>query len=149
MKYTENNGWEKIVGNDQMYLTQKYSLHCFPTIKVLVDNDLCFTVSIYGWHLLDDHERHEKYFRSMSNISISQLLFEVISFNICPGIDGISETESYMLHVVPQEATTECGQSEQKVFKRSSKCLLLAKAHNLCESCNSLLKRVEKKQKQI
>ena len=135
MKYTENNGWEKIIGNDQMYLTQKYSLHCFPTIKVLVDNDLCFTVSIHGWHLPDDHERYEKYFRSMSNILISQLL------------DGISETESYMLHVVPQEATTECEQPEPKVFKRSSKCFLLAMAHNLCQSCNSLLKRVEKKQK--
>ena len=52
-----------------------------------------------------------------------------------------------MLHVVPQEATPECGQPEPKVFKRSSNCFLLVKAQNLCESCNSLLKRFGKKEK--
>ena len=50
-----------------------------------------------------------------------------------------------MLHVVPQEATPVCGQPEPKVFKRSSNCFLLVKAQNLCESCNSLLKRLERK----
>ena len=55
-----------------------------------------------------------------------------------------------ILHVVPQEATTECGQPKPKLFKRSSNCfLLVVKTYNLRESCNSLLKRVGKKQKQI
>ena len=54
-----------------------------------------------------------------------------------------------MLHVVPQEATPVCGQPEPKVFKRSSNCFLLVKAQNLCESCNSLLKRFGKKEKQL
>ena len=108
MKYIENNSWEKTIGNDQIYLTQKVPLYCLPTINVLVDNDLYFTVSIYTWHLPDDHEICKKYFRSMANVLVSQLLFEVTSFNVCPGINGISESESYMLHVGPQEATTEC-----------------------------------------
>ena len=85
----------------------------------------------------------------MSNVLVSQLLFEVTSFNVCPGIDGISESGSYVLHVVPQEATPECGQTEPKLFKRSSNCFLLVKAQNLCESCNSLLKRFGKKEKQL
>ena len=62
----------------------------------------------------------------MSNVLVSQLLFEVTlasyvtttSFNRypCPGIDWMSESESYMLHVNPQEATAECGQPEPKLF---------------------------------
>ena len=120
MKYIENNSWKKTIGNDQIYLTQKDPLYCLPTINILVDNDLYFTVSIYAWHLPDDHEICKKYFRSMSNVLASQLPFEVTSFNICSGIDGISDSKSYMLHVVPQEATAECGQPEPKVFKRSS-----------------------------
>ena len=144
MKYIESNSWEKTIGNDQ-----KDPLYCLPIINVLLDNDLYFTVSIYAWHLPDDHEIYKKYFRSMSNVFFSQLLFEVTSFNMCPGIDGISKSESYMLHVVPQEATTECGNSGPKVFKRSSNCFLLVKAQYLCKSCNSLLKRVEKKEKQL
>ena len=40
MKYIENNSWEKTIGNDQIYFTQKDPLYCFHTIKVLVDNDL-------------------------------------------------------------------------------------------------------------
>ena len=127
LKYIENNNWEKTIGNDQIYLTQKDPLNFFPTINVLVDNDLYFTVSSHAWHLPNDHEIYKKYFRSMSNVLVSQFLSEVISFNICPGIDGISESESYMLHVVPQEATTEWGQPEPKVFKRSSNCFLLVK----------------------
>ena len=55
----------------------------------------------------------------------------------------------HVLHVVPQEATPECGQTEPKLFKRSSNCFLLVKAQNLCESCNSLLKRFGKKEKQL
>ena len=39
MKYVENNSWEKAIGNDQIYLTQKDPLYCLPTIYVLVDND--------------------------------------------------------------------------------------------------------------
>ena len=141
MKYIESNSWEKTIGNDQ-----KDPLYCLPTINVLLDNDLHFTVSIYVWHLPDDHHQiYKKYFRSMSNVFVSQLLFEVTSFNVCPGIDGISKSESYMLHVVPQEATTECGHPGPKVFKRSSNCFSLVKAQYLCGSCNSLLERVGKK----
>ena len=87
-----------------------------PSYNVLVDNDLYFTVSVYAWHLPDDHEICEKYFRSLWNVFVWQLLFEVATFNICPGIDGISDSESYMLHVVPQEATAEFGQPGPKVF---------------------------------
>ena len=97
MKYIENNSWEKAMGNDQLSLTQKDPIYSLPTINVLVDNDLYFTVSIYAWHLPDDHEVYKKYFRSMSNALVSQLLFEVTSFSICPGINGISESGSYML----------------------------------------------------
>ena len=149
MKYIKNNSWEKTIGNDQICLTQKDPLYCPPTINILVDNDLYFIVSIYARHLPDDHEIYKEYFRSMSNVLVSQFLFEVTSFNICPGIDLISESGSYMLHFVPQAATTECGQPKPKVFKRSSNCFLLVKKQNLCESCNSLLKRVGKKEKQL
>ena len=59
----------------------------------------------------------KKYFRSMSNVLVSQLFFEVTSFNICSEIDEISGSESYMLHVVPQEATAECGQPGRKYLR--------------------------------
>ena len=52
----------------------------------------------------------------MWNVFVWQLLFEVATFNICRGIDGISDSESYMLHVVPQEAAAEFGQPGPKVF---------------------------------
>ena len=39
--------------------------------------------------------------------------------------DGINESGSYMLYVLRQEAMTECGQPESKVFKRSSNCFYL------------------------
>ena len=56
MKYIKNNRWKKATGNDEIYLTQKDPLYCLPTINVLVDNDLYFTVSIYECHFHDDHE---------------------------------------------------------------------------------------------
>ena len=79
----------------------------------------------------------KKYFRSMSNVLVSQLLFEVTLFNMCPGIDGIGESELYILYALPQEAATECEQPESKVFKRSSNYFLLVKEHNICEISNS------------
>ena len=62
MKYIKNNRWKKATGNDEIYLTQKDPLYCPPTINVLVDNDLYFTVSIYAWHPHDDHEIYKKVF---------------------------------------------------------------------------------------
>ena len=78
------------------------------------------------WHLPDNNEI--KYFRTMSKVSVSQLVLEVTSFSICPGIGGITKSESYMLHVVPEEATTECEQPEPKVFKRSLKLFFTRKS---------------------
>ena len=74
MKYIENNNWEKTIGKDQIYLAQNNPLYCLPTIKVLVDNDLYFTASIYAWHLPDDHETYKTYFRSMSNVTSFNIL---------------------------------------------------------------------------
>ena len=56
MKYIENKNWRKTIGKDQIYVTQTDPLYCLPTTNVLVDNNLNITVSIYMWHLLDDHE---------------------------------------------------------------------------------------------
>ena len=63
---------------------------------------------------------YKKYFRSMSNVLFSQLLFEVTSFSICSELIESVSVESHILHLVPQEATIKCGQPDPKAFKRSS-----------------------------
>ena len=90
MKHIENDNWEKTIGKHEIYLTQIWLLHFHFSIKVLVDNDLYFTASIYAWHLSVDHEICIKCFRPIANVSVSQILFEVAWFSIWPGINGIN-----------------------------------------------------------
>ena len=75
MKYIENDNWGEAIGKHVIYLAQVRTLRRHFTIKILFDNDSCFTVSMYALYLPDDHGIHIKCFRSITNVLVLQFFF--------------------------------------------------------------------------
>ena len=56
--------------------------YLLPQYEMVFDDSLGFTLSVFHWLLLDDHELYKKYRRSVKQFSIQQLIVEIMSFNV-------------------------------------------------------------------
>ena len=63
------------------------SPYAIPNIHVIVDSSLQFNCAVYGWILPDDHKLYKTHFRSLRNVTISQLLCNIRSYKLCDGIN--------------------------------------------------------------
>lgn len=75
---------------------------CLPQLELVVDDSLGFTILVYGWLLPDDHILYTKYYRSMRNVTLNELVRKLTeSFIICPGIEQPELNSNIIHHVIP------------------------------------------------
>ena len=60
-----------------------------PELEVIVDDSLGFTVKVYGSYLVDDHPLYLRYRRSMKNVTLSNLVKELESYQLCDGVQTL------------------------------------------------------------
>lgn len=74
---------------------------CLPQLELVVDDSLGFTILVYGWLLPDDHILYTKYYRSMRNVTLNELVRKLTeSFIICPGIEQPELNSNIIHHVI-------------------------------------------------
>ena len=78
-------------------LLQKKSVVMLPEFELMIDDSLGFTIYIYGWLHPEDHEMYTTNLRSVCNITLSELLRNINSLYICPGVDPF-ELSSNIVH---------------------------------------------------
>ena len=108
-----------------------------PKLEIAVNDSLECTIMIFGWILPDDHYIYKKYYRSVRNITISNLLNEIISFELCPGLEKIN-SEELINHVVPLKIDLENLIShpiQVTQFRRPKDCEILLVDEGYCQSC--------------
>ena len=71
----------------------------FPLFTVTIDDGLGFTVQVYNCFVPEDHQLYKKNKRSMTNISVSDLVNSLLQYNLCNGIDVQANSDVYF-HVV-------------------------------------------------
>lgn len=115
---------------------------CLPQLELVVDDSLGFTILVYGWLLPDDHILYTKYYRSMRNVTLNELVRKLTeSFIICPGIEQPELNSNIIHHVIPMSVDPlNCSDNEPENFSfkeywRSRKCQLLVEGIELCLSC--------------
>ena len=99
-------GWCR-KGDDNAFTLDYFDgKHALPLYSVKIDSGLEFTVAVFGWFLPDNHRIYVEHKHSVSFVSISSLITEIGSLNVCPGLppseelpatnpaDGISELTS-------------------------------------------------------
>ena len=72
-----------------------------PELEVIVDDSLGFTVKVYGSYLVDDHPSYLRYRRSMKNVTLSNLVKELESYQLCDGVQTLELSGKLFHHVVP------------------------------------------------
>ena len=124
---------------------KKGSTMIFSELEIMIDDSLGFTVSVYGWRLPEDHEIYNENFRSVTNITVSDLIKKVETMVICPGVEPTVISRDIKHHVIPKpvdpllEDDDESGTSFSlsKEFWRTHSCLVLCGRDEQCPSCYS------------
>lgn len=126
---------------DEHYLLSKY--------EIIVDEALEFSCLCYGWSLPNDHSIYQNYRRSLRLHTISTLIKDIESLDICDGLGEIS-TEG-VHHVIPLNSETTSILDGTpvlvKTIKRSKDCsvLIAEQEKKLCCNCKSFSEGEERK----
>ena len=118
-----------------------------PHLEVVIDDSLAFTIKVYGCYLVDDHPLYLKYRRSMQNVTLSNLMKDLESFNLCSGVQTCELNGKLFHHVVPldnhacYDSSEDEEQQKQRQFPhqgywRKKGCLLLQK-EDICSVCKT------------
>ena len=140
------NDWN-VTSSQNAVVLRKFLLPCIvPHIKILVDESLEFTVFVFGWPLPDDHTLYKKYYRSVRNITISDLIKNIMLLNLCPGV-GI-KSEGLISHVIPcevdlQEENWPENPFPTRGYERSKDCCIILDENDICFTCKKFSKKCQ------
>ena len=114
--------------------TSPYSI---PNIHVIVDSSLQFKCAVYGWILPGDHKLYKTHFRSLGNVTISQLLCNIRSYKLCDGINElICHSISCNIDLATATNPSVSNSHLSKQFRGSKECIALIPTDiTSCESC--------------
>ena len=114
-------------------------------LEIIVDDGLGFTVKVYGCYLVEDHPRYLEYRRLMQNVTMSNLVKELVGYKLCNGVQTLELTSKLFHHVVPinhdtvseHEEEEEQQQFPYKSFWRAKGCLLIQEPGEACCVCTT------------
>ena len=121
---------------DRIIFEKKESPYSIPTFKIIIDDSLGFSISVFGWLLPETHYLYMDNYRSIRNITLSSLLQDCNSLTMCKGIQN-GQYSTAKRHVVPkevdllvadstdEESEISFKQSDSLEFFRSRHCELL------------------------
>ena len=120
-------------------------LHSVPIYEIHTNETLQFIIRYFLWCLPREHEIYNTYSRSFGNITVTNLIKELKSYVICPGVtDKCLLTSSLIEHSVPKIFTFQTDESSliQTKFYRSPLCVILSIENKQCQEC----KKIESKE---
>lgn len=105
---------------------------------------LGFTVKVYGSYLVDDHPLYLRYRRSIKNVTLSNLVKEIDSYQLCNGVQTLELSSKLLHHVVPinhdsvSDEEEEQQQFPNKGFWSAKGCLLIIQGQEVtCSVCTT------------
>lgn len=71
---------------DRIVLKKSNQLFLLPKIELMIDDSLGYTISIFGWRLPEDHDLYGNNLRSVTKITVSDLVKDLEKSFIFPGV---------------------------------------------------------------
>ena len=133
-------GWT-VTKNDECFhfkfFKKPYSI---PYVELMVNENLLFTLLVYGWSLPNNFTLYTKYDRSLRNITLYTLVKEINMYKLCEGVQGSelkSFTEHYVSYQIDSSSLQDGHPTQGKMFYRSEDCHILLSNldKNTCETC--------------
>ena len=124
-----------------------------PKLEILFQNDMSYTCVVFGWLLPESHIIYTKFHRSVENVTVSELLGFITSYDLCNGLDikQLFYPDSVMNHVIPCELDLNLSRSlsmpqNVKELKRENGCcILVSNNDNPCPVCSKCIKKLDSK----
>ena len=121
-----------------------------PEFELMIDDSLGFTISVYGWLLSEDHEIHTTNLKSVCNITVSELLRNINSLYICPGVELFELSRNIVHHLIPKSIDPlfidndgDFNSFPHKEYWRTHSCTVLFEHGEKCSSCYQYSHRSE------
>ena len=128
--------WEVFYEENKVLFKLLTPRHLIPHLEIVVNDSLEFTIIIFGWILPEDHLIYKKYMRSVRNITVSNLLHEIRSYELCPGLDDNTNSKKVIDHVVPVKIDFDkinLHPIQAQHFKRPRDCEVLHMSDGKCK----------------
>ena len=144
------NDWIVQELEDRLVLKKKSSQVTLPEIEIMIDDSLGFTIYVYGWLLPEDHELYTTNLRSITNITVSDLVKSIGTLSICPGVKPSELSSSIVHHVIPKSVDPffvnddDDGSSfPHQEYWRTRGCAVLFGHGEQCCSCHQYSQKSE------
>ena len=118
-----------------------------PKYELVIKESFKYTFIIYGLVMPFSHEIYSQYERSVENVTVSQLISKLETYDICGGV-SLPGTE-LLTHAVPikvdmlQEMES---QAQVKLFHRTKQCQALHLNENQCHNCKLVETKLKKEE---
>ena len=136
-------GWITNEAGSNVTLSYSETLFHAPKYKIIIDDELGFALTVYGFSLPNDHILYKKYKRFMVNVTVSNEIYDLQKYFLCRGCTVSSEKLNN--HIVPCKTdVNKLGTSPLsfKQYRRSSLCEVLVL--DMTEKCSNCDKFEEK-----
>ena len=111
-----------------------------PYFDITIDVSLEFTIVILGWILPDTHSLYKTFFRSVRNVTLSELLKRIIALHLCCGVNIETYSGKDISHVIPCNINLDDidpnNPFPRKLYQRPVDCIVL-NDNLLCNNCKS------------
>ena len=132
--------WGININKDIVKLKKFISPYTLPYCDITIDVSLEFTIVILGWILPDIHSLYKTFFRSVRNVTLSELLKRIIALNLCCGVNIETYSDKVISHVVPCNINLDDidpnNPFPRKLYQRPVDCIVL-NDNLLCNNCKS------------
>ena len=134
---------------DRIVLKKSNHLFLLPEIEPMIDDSLGYTISIFGWHLPEDHDLYGNNLRSVTKITVSDLVKDLEKSYICPGVSLTERCHDVLPHVIPKLSGDPLFEDPgcsfpHEEFWRTQNCSVLLEEKDLqCASCPRYSHRAE------
>ena len=139
--------WEREILSNRISLRLCAEPFILPKYELVIEESFKYTCIIYGWVMPFSHEIYSQYERSVQNITVSQLINKLETYDICGGV-SLPGTE-LLTHAVPikvdmlQEMES---QAQVKLFRRTKQCQVLQMNENKCHNCKIVETKLKKEE---
>ena len=142
------NGYTVNILEDRIEIRNYKESLLLPELEVVIDDSLGFTLKVYGFYLPDDHKLYSKYFRSVTNTSVANLVKEIESHIVCHGVNATISAH-VVHHIIPKSVdhlTVEDNVNSfpHEEYWRVKDCEILCSGLDQCASCSKFVQTEEK-----
>ena len=153
------SSWEIVHNNDNIVFKYNDDIHHVPKYEIYTNDTLAFKIRYFLWMLPSNHEIYTTYSHSFQNVTVSNLITILTSYDVCNGISDVTAAASYIEHSVPKYLSLSSSEAlssplfQSKFYRHASCSIFLAVGNTNCTHCNKAgtkeMKRLKQKESNL